>query len=276
MEAMPYTREHVIGEAVNLTNFFVNTPICCPSRATLLSGNFNHNNKARSYATSGGGVTNDGMCMRMNSSQTLNPGFWQNSFISDLHSKHGYATGIFGKVLNDMTDYGCNGNTITSGVDRMFVMCKHVFYNETWIDQGASDSPKGLATNSTGDRPAQYTTSLIGNATLRWIKSIVEDGPGHRPFFAWIGPHAPHLPSTPASWYLDNPVGELKVLKEPNYGHLGADKHAFYPLEPPISSMDAKQIQNEYSKRMRSMLSVDDIVKDVREYLLQVNEWNNT
>jgi hypothetical protein len=34
MEAMPYTREHVVGEAVNLTNFFVNTPICCPSRAT--------------------------------------------------------------------------------------------------------------------------------------------------------------------------------------------------------------------------------------------------
>ena len=56
----------------------------------------------------------------------------------------------------------------------MFVMCKHVFYNETWIDQGAPDSPEGLTTNSTGDRPDQYTTSLIGNTTLRWIKSIVE------------------------------------------------------------------------------------------------------
>lgn len=66
MQAMPYTRKHLVegGEAVNMTNFFVNTPICCPSRTVLLSGRMNHNNKARSFATSGGGVGNDGMCMR--------------------------------------------------------------------------------------------------------------------------------------------------------------------------------------------------------------------
>lgn len=112
MEAMPYTREHLRSDAVNLTNFFVNTPICCPSRATLLSGRMNHNNKARTYATSGGGVTNDGMCMRMNTSQTLNPGFWQNSFVSQLKYKYGYNTGLFGKVLNDMVgQYNIYQNT---------------------------------------------------------------------------------------------------------------------------------------------------------------------
>jgi hypothetical protein len=58
----------------------------------MLSGRMNHNNKAGTFATSGGGVTNDGMCMRMNTSQTLNPGFWQNSFIAQLHDKLGYGT----------------------------------------------------------------------------------------------------------------------------------------------------------------------------------------
>jgi arylsulfatase A-like enzyme len=61
MQAMPYTTAHLVPESVNMTNFFVNTPICCPSRATMLSGRMNHNNKAGSYATSGGGVSNDGM-----------------------------------------------------------------------------------------------------------------------------------------------------------------------------------------------------------------------
>ena len=291
MRAMPYTRDHLTDNVINMTNFFVNTPICCPSRATLLSGRMNHNNKALTFETSGGGVAKDGMCMRMNTSQTRNPSFWQESFVNQLHTKHGYATGMFGKVLNDMNDYGCNGKTTTSGVDRMFVMCKHVFFNETWIDQGASDSPAGLATNSTGDSPAEYTTSLIGNATLRWIRSIVEANKpqqeqGRRPFFAWIGPHAPHLPSTPAPWYMDHPVGNLSVIREPNYGVLGGDKHAFYPQEPVISApgdpgvhagnSDEEKIQDEYSKRMRSMLSVDDIVRDVREYLSEQNEWNNT
>ena len=63
MTAMPYTRNTIIGEdgATNLTNFFTNTPICCPSRATLLSGRYNHNNKAATFASSGGGVSRDGM-----------------------------------------------------------------------------------------------------------------------------------------------------------------------------------------------------------------------
>ena len=111
MQAMPYTRTEVLGVdgAVNITNFFTNTPVCCPSRATLLAGRYEHNNKATSYQHSGGGVVKDGMCMRQNTSRTLNPEFWLNSFVYRLKYEHGYKTGMFGKVLNDMTDYGCDG-----------------------------------------------------------------------------------------------------------------------------------------------------------------------
>ena len=360
MRAMPYTREVVLASdhALNLTNFFINTPICCPSRATMLSGRANHNNKATTYAKSGGGVTKDGMCMRMNTSQTLNPGFWQHSFVKLLHDTYGYQTAMIGKgasspqllpstgtastlaslartithalprlplsrclpsrclpsrflspsraVLNDMTDYGCTpdatpggGDGSPSGVDRSYIMCKHVFYNETWIDKGAPDSPPSGKVNVTGATPDEYTTSLIGNTTMRWLKSIFEGSPpgtdsdtvlretepspsasapaaARRPFFVWIGPHAPHLPSTPASWYLDHPVGELPLVKTPNWGQHGGDKHAFYPTNDPISAQDETGIMKEAAKRLRSMLSVDDIVKAIREYLITQNEWSNT
>ena len=45
MRAMPYTSEHIGKEGANISNFFVHTPICCPSRTTLLGGRFYHNNK---------------------------------------------------------------------------------------------------------------------------------------------------------------------------------------------------------------------------------------
>ena len=67
------------------------------------------------------------------------------------------------------------------------------------------------AINATGTGAHDYTTSQIGNASLAWIRSVVESGPDHAPFFAWLGPHAPHKPSTPAPWYAEHPVGDLPV-----------------------------------------------------------------
>ena len=45
---------------------------------------------------------NAGGCMRQNTSKTDNPGFWGRTF-PPLLKKAGYTTGMFGKVLNDMT-----------------------------------------------------------------------------------------------------------------------------------------------------------------------------
>ena len=69
---------------------------------------------------------------------------------------------VFGKVLNSMTDYGCNGHSTVAGVDRLFVMCKHVFYNESWIDQGGERPLGPQPVNATGDAPDQCPRSRRG------------------------------------------------------------------------------------------------------------------
>jgi N-acetylglucosamine-6-sulfatase len=278
MVAMPYTMKHIAKEGANMTNFFVNTPICCPSRATILSGRVYHNNKATSanasWQSPGGEKF---MCMHMNTSRTLNPGFWQESFVNRLYREHGYTTGMFGKVLNQMSDYGCNEGSTTPGLDRIFTMCGPSYTNQHWIDQFAVDyeSPStGL--NHTGERPEDYTTSLIGNTSLAWIKSVVESGPNHRPFFAWLGPHSPHMPATPAEWYKDHPIGNMPLVKDPDYNYEAVGKHSFLPDNPAIDSTMEADIQLEHGNRLRTLLSVDDAIKDIREYLISVGEWDNT
>ena len=77
MQAMPTTRDVLVNHGANLSNFFVHTPICCPSRATLLSGRFVQNNRVDNNAAKG--------CMRMNTSRDDNPEWWLNSVPVALH-----------------------------------------------------------------------------------------------------------------------------------------------------------------------------------------------
>ena len=242
---------------------------CCPSRTTLMSGSFVHNNKVES-ATAGG-------CMRMNTSRTVpggRPSFWEHSFIRRLRYDHNYATGVFGKLLNNMATYGCDGNEPTTphGLDRTFIMCNPNFFNENWANYTTS----GGSVVFTGSEPANYTTSLVGNTSLEWIKSIVSQGKDHPPFFAYLGPHAPHLPSTPAPWYADHPIGLTPVPKGPDYNYSAKAMHAFLPEEPIIDAQNVASIEAEHSKRLRSLLSVDDIVRELYAYLVSVDEWKQT
>jgi len=47
-----------------------------------------------------------------------------------------------------------------------------------------------------------YQSTQIGNRTLDWIDALRADPKlSKKPFFAYIGPHAPHYPATPAPWY---------------------------------------------------------------------------
>ena len=117
----------------------------------------------------------------------------------------------------------------------------------------------------------------MANASLKWIESVLRQGDTHPPFFAWIGPHAPHLPATPAPWYADHPIGLLRAPRgEPWYNYSGVDHHPLVAQQPILSTADAQAIDVEYAKRMRSLLSVDDMVLALFETLSRHGEWDRT
>jgi N-acetylglucosamine-6-sulfatase len=121
---------------------------------------------------------------------------------------------------------------------------------------------------------------LFSHTTLKaWIKSVVEQGPDHPPFFAYLGPHAPHLPSTPAPWYANHPIYNTPVPKAVYYNYSGVGKHAFGNLSSLAVQnriIDAAGIADEHGRRLQTLLSVDDIVDALHGYLVSVNEWDTT
>ena len=77
MDYMPRTKAHIFGEGVSFPNAYITTPLCCPSRSSILTGMYAHKHGVR-----------------------LNPiPLQKETFVQQL-KKAGYFTGQVGKYLN--------------------------------------------------------------------------------------------------------------------------------------------------------------------------------
>jgi hypothetical protein len=115
MRPMPHTVELLGKQGATLDHWYVNTPVCCPSRSEYLSGRYHHNIRQDRYETKPGQVTCSGDeavgethhcgCMHMNCSDPF-----ESQTYANYLKKAGYSTAYFGKYLNPpaMEDY-CSG-----------------------------------------------------------------------------------------------------------------------------------------------------------------------
>lgn len=250
-----------LSDGAYLKNFFVNTPVCCPSRSTLISGRFPHNFL---YDTSVHDH-NDPACMHMNSSSA---DFEQKS-IGVYVKKLGYRTGQFGKYLNPSgMKYYCSKTNATPlpGFDRWFSMCNdNMYFKNEITDNGEF--------KTYGTDPSDYLTSIIGNATLDFMEDALKQ---NEPFFAYIAPHAPHVPATPAPWY-ENAFPYMLAPRTPIYNFTASDHHRVVRSQSPLDPYGiAPQVDELFQNRWRSLLSVDDLMMDVVNKLTQHGQLDNT
>ena len=255
---MQFTTSFFKQRGSNLRNFFVNTPVCCPSRATLISGRYPHNFLD----------LDDGQgCMHM---FVTGEGF-TNTSIGWYMKELGYRNGHFGKYFNPgpggMGTAFCNPDVMEPlpGFDEWFSMCNDNAYFENVF------TVNGKLWRS-GTSPEDYMTSLIGNASLSFIQeALVKE----EPFFAFIAPHAPHVPATPAPWYQDRFEG-LKAPRTPNYNYTALDHHYVIRQQDHLTEMVADMSDELFRNRWRTLLSVDDIMIDVVNVVSNHGQLDNT
>jgi len=203
--------------------------------------------------------------MYMNTSGIQNPEWEKHTFANALQTA-GYATGIFGKYLNNIPEACQKANNYTQppGWNRFYAMCDQTYYNATWNIDGQFVA--------TGDAPTDYTTSIVGNASIQWIESVAAS----KPFFAYIAPHAPHLPSTPAAWYVNATNVPTHAPRTVTYNFSALDHHWLISSQDIITSNQQTQIDNEFTNRLKTLLSVDDIVFELIATLNKLKILDNT
>uniref|UniRef100_A0A8D3C6X0 N-acetylglucosamine-6-sulfatase n=1 Tax=Scophthalmus maximus TaxID=52904 RepID=A0A8D3C6X0_SCOMX len=234
--------------------FFV-TPLCCPSRSSILTGLYPHNHEVRNNSLSG------------NCSSPL----WQKGPESEALpvylSKQKYQTFFAGKYLNQYgkKDAG-DVSHIPPGWDQWHALVGNSqYYNYTL-------SVNGKEEKHTDSYEKDYLTDLIANRSLKFL----DDRSPQHPFFLMLSPPAPHSPWTAAPQY-QNDFGDVKAPRDGSFDKPGKDKH--WLLRQPINPMPNSSLtflDNAYRKRWQTLLSVDDMVEMLVKKLESIKELDNT
>ena len=242
MMYMPKTHSLLREQGMGFRNAFVSNAICCPSRSTIMRGQYSHNTGVWSNSSTDSPSTTIGgwQAYQENSNEA-------DTVATRLQSA-GYRTGLFGKYLN-----GYNNTEVPPGWDRWFAHVNGIDYYDYHINDDGT-------TRHYGSTSADYETDVLANQAKTFIGTSAEAG---KPFFAYVAPYAPHLPATPAPRDLHTYDG-LKAPRPPSFNEKDAtDKHSWIRQLPKLSDATKAKIDNQHERRAESLQAVDDLVAAV-------------
>eukprot|EP00927_Polykrikos_kofoidii_P025765 TRINITY_DN23087_c0_g1_i1.p1 TRINITY_DN23087_c0_g1~~TRINITY_DN23087_c0_g1_i1.p1 ORF type:complete len:582 (-),score=64.81 TRINITY_DN23087_c0_g1_i1:25-1770(-) len=244
---MPKTKALMQDGGARADNWYIHTPICSPSRSELLTGRYFHNIKT----TGGNG------CWKQNIMHVNYTTVNENTFVRELSERAGYTVGMFGKYLNEMP------KTVPPGFDAWLANPGGSYVAPSFQTKNIDGMADGMWHGNAA--PENYTTAVVGNVSIAWIKKVAKEG---RPFMAYIAPKAAHEPFNPAPWYAnawDAGWPEHEPRDENWNCSFESRKHhaGNIPLEPMITDEAARIITGVWKNRWRTLMSVDDVIAEV-------------
>ncbi|MDX6607140.1 MAG: N-acetylglucosamine-6-sulfatase [Solirubrobacterales bacterium] len=238
------------AHGTTFSNSYVSYPLCCPSRASFLTGQYAHNH----------GVTTDQQYGQLDNTNTL--AVWLR--------RAKYRTAMVGKYLNG---YGVvNPREIPPGWTQWY-----------GLTDGTEQHRYGFKLNENGKvrhyarKPSNYIDYVLNSKVDGVLKKWA---PSPKPFFLYYNPNNPHGESGTPSWSTRDPepapqylgtFGDITAPHPPNFDEANvSDKPEQIQQIPRLSSEQLADIDRRYRGRLESLLSVDDevkrIVRLVRKY----------
>ena len=243
--SMPQVKRLLVDRGVSFSNSFVSSPLCCPSRASILTGAYPHTTGVYTQGLPNGGFK------KFNDTTTI---------ATVLHDA-GYRTGFFGKYL-DSYQSGANAGYVPPGWDRWMAFVHSQFFDYGLTIDGA--------VKRFGSSPEDYSTDVLAERTDAFIRRT------GGPFFAIFAPAAPHAPATPdppdAGLFSDLPPWSPPSFNEADVSDKPFDVAHLHRLTPG----DIAGLEELRRDQYRSLQAVDRAVAGLIDALADTGRLEDT
>jgi N-acetylglucosamine-6-sulfatase len=252
MMYMPKTRSVLKAKGMSFSHAFVSNALCCPSRATIMRGQYSHNTKV----WTNGGPSGGWQAFRNNGLQRDN--------VATRLDSAGYRTALIGKYFN-----GYNTTSVPPGWDRWFAT-EGGYFNYDANDQGTI--------RHFGTAASDYQTDVLKRRAKAFVGTSVTTG---KPFFAYVAPIAPHrekgsVKPVPAPRD-EHTYDGLKAPRTPSFNEPDvSDKPSWIRKLPKLSATEKAKIDDRHASRAESLQAVDDLVAGVVGKLSEEGVLGNT
>lgn len=242
MAAMPQVRTRLAANGVTFKNGFVVTPLCCPSRASILTGLYPHSTGVYTNVYPGGGFA----------------AFSDQSTLATWLDEAGYETALVGKYINEYT-----GTYVPPGWDRWVALTDPGGYFDFELNVDGT-----LESYSEAD--GVYSTDLLATEAASFVRAATG------PLFLYFTPFAPHAPAVPAPRHATEFSG-LRPTRPPSYDEADvSDKPEWLQQLPRITAGQQSAIDAFRVDQHRSLLAVDEAIGAILDALAETGRLRNT
>ncbi len=255
LHSMPGVRRAITDHGLQFTHAMVSVSLCCPSRTTILRGQYAHNTKVLTNGGSNGGF------------ETAYRYGDERSTLATWLRRRGYDTALIGKYLNGFPN--------TAGLH--YVPPGWTDFVSPVAGQPYTQFDYTLSVNGHlerhGHRPADYGTDVYLRHAERFIDTAHRAG---RPFFLDLSVYAPHRPAIPAPRDAHTLDG-LALPRTPAFDPpRSPTEPRWLQRIPPLTPREIARTTALFERRRESLRAVDRAVVALVDRLRALHELDRT
>jgi N-acetylglucosamine-6-sulfatase len=251
LSAMPNVQSQIAAQGTSFNEAYISFPLCCPSRATMMSGQYMHNHGVHGNFPPNGGW----------------PKFksHESNDLPDWLQDDGYYNVHIGKYMNG---YGVEGDKlpVPQGWDEWYgkVSEDALYFNYQLIEKTGPLATPHITFY--GDQPSDYQTDVFTDRAVDFVK---DSGASKQPFWLNLWFNSPHGPFDPAPRdafrFAGTPLPKLPGFNEKDI----SDKPKWFRTQAKkrIGRKQAKLIDNERRRQEEQLASVDQAVGELVQSL---------